>query len=82
MGESNKYWTATDKAFIPNLDWVSASWRTGDHCANKLDLINGAFEIYYLSRKSIDGNLWAVEALSRERPEGALHAAGPEGSGQ
>jgi len=54
MGQSNKYWTAYAQAYIPNLDWVSASWGSGNYAANKLRLINAAFEIYYLSRKSIN----------------------------
>lgn len=51
---ANKYSMAHQQAVIPNLSWVDATWGKGDYCANKLRMLNGAFETFFLLMKSIE----------------------------
>lgn len=50
---TNKYSEGHDEAKIPNLSWVDADWGKGDNCINKLRMLNGAFETYFVLLQSI-----------------------------
>jgi len=72
----NRYSTGNDRARIPDLSWVDADWGKGDNCVNKLRMMNGAFETYFLLKSSIgdceDGTHRAVmtEELTDAAEEG------------
>jgi hypothetical protein len=53
MGTGNTYWNAIQKAVL-DISNVRASWGQGDYCLNKVALMNGAFDIYYSARTSIN----------------------------
>jgi hypothetical protein len=54
MSQTNRYWLGQQQAKISDTDgWVSAKWGKGDNAGNKLRMINGAFEIYFLLKRSI-----------------------------
>jgi hypothetical protein len=50
---ANKYSMGHQQASINDLSWVDAKWGKGDNCANKLRMLNGAFETFFLIMKSI-----------------------------
>lgn len=55
MGQANKYWSGTQQARVfDDPKWVTAGWYRGSYSANRLRMLNGAFEIYFLLKKSID----------------------------
>ena len=49
----NKYSMAHQQANIPSLSWVDAGWGKGDNCANKLRMMNGAFETFFVLLQAI-----------------------------
>jgi hypothetical protein len=49
----NKYSMGHQQASISSLSWVDASWGKGDYCANKLRMLNGAFETFFLLMQTI-----------------------------
>ncbi len=49
----NKFSSGHDQARIPDLSWVDADWGKGDNCANRLRMMNGAFETYFFLLSSI-----------------------------
>jgi hypothetical protein len=76
--DMNRYWVATDKALIPDLSSVSAAWSRGEYCGNRLRMLNGAFEIYYLLRTSI---YRCTDSALRTAMLGELDDAGSKGWG-
>jgi hypothetical protein len=53
VAELNEYWTGHKQANIGNLSLVAAKWGSGAYSENRLRMINGAFEIYFLLKTSI-----------------------------
>ncbi|MGO8795317.1 MAG: hypothetical protein ACLQLC_10875 [Candidatus Sulfotelmatobacter sp.] len=53
MANYGRWWAGQDPAIIPDLSWVDAKWGKGAYSANRLRMINGAFETYCLLRQSI-----------------------------
>ena len=79
MAQQNKYWTTIQQACIPDGgSWVSAAWGRGDASANKLRMLNGAFETYHILRKSVAA---CPDAGMRKEMDAELDDAGTDGSG-
>jgi hypothetical protein len=76
--QQNKYWTAQQQARIPETGWVTADWGTGAYCANRLRMLNGAFEIYYRLKTSIDS---CEDAELKKLMTEELNDAGTDGFG-
>lgn len=53
MADMNKYWLGKQQAYVPDY-MIDASWARGDGAGNRLRMLNGAFELYYILKKAID----------------------------
>src|SRR5438477_292486 len=78
MPDMNSWWTGHNQALIPRLDMVSAAWGSGDKAANKLRMLNGAFEIYFLLKTSIGQ---CEDSTMQAEMTKELDDAGTSGSG-
>src|SRR5688572_13480205 len=76
--DQNLFWTGLKQATVWNEDWVSASWGKGDGAANRLRMLNGAFEIYYILKNSIK---MCDDSTMRELMMKELDDAGTQGFG-
>ena len=78
MANQNKFWLGQQQAIIPDLSWVAADWGRGDASANRLRMLNGAFELHFILRKSIEN---CPDATMRDLMTKELDDAGEAGWG-
>src|SRR5262245_19603798 len=77
MSNTTTYWLGTQKAELAYTD-VLASWGTGPHCSNKVDMANFAFLKYYEARTNINS---CSDVLHAKAMRGELEDAATSGWG-
>jgi hypothetical protein len=78
VADQNSWWTGVQQAKIPDLDQVAADWGHGDAAANRLRMLNGAFEMFFILRKSIAS---CPDSTMRDLMTKELDDAGTAGMG-